>query len=158
MKDKIIIRRATVSDKDDIRKMIIATDDYYYNNCPSFVKNYNTNPKYYQKQSETFVDKITISDFYIMELNNRVIGTIMEWDNNGETTLINFFVYKQYRGKGYGRMLLDHVIENMKTDYCVLSVYKENKKSVDFYYKYGFKYLQTEETDSGTLLWLRYDK
>ena len=46
----------------------------------------------------------------------------------------------------------------MKNDYCVLSVYKENKKSVDFYYKFGFKYLQEEKTDSGILYWLRYDK
>ena len=93
-----------------------------------------------------------------MELKGKPIGTIMEWDNNGETTLINFYIDEKYRGNGYGRILLDYVINNMRNDYCVLSVYKENRKSLDFYYKFGFKYLQEEKTKSGKLYWLRYDK
>ena len=156
--NNLAIRRAGKSDKKIIRDFVLKTDEYYLRTCPTFAKNYNKNPDKIRKQSETFVDRINIRDFHIMELKGKPIGTIMEWNNDGETTLINFYVDEKYRGNGYGRILLEHVIDNMKNDYCVLSVYKENKKSVDFYYKFGFKYLQEEKTDSGILYWLRYDK
>ena len=154
----INIRRATNADKKIIRYFVVKTDEYYLRTCPTFAKNWNKDPVGNMKNSEYFVDRIDIRDFWIMELKGEPIGTIMEWDNNGETTLINFYIDDNYRGNGYGRMLLEYVINNMKNDYCVLSVYKENRKSLDFYYKFGFKYLQEEKTESGKLYWLRYDK
>lgn len=157
-KNDTVIRRATKADKKIITDFVLKTDEYYMKTCPTFAKNYNKDPEKNREQSRTFVDRINISDFHILELNGEPIGTIMEWDNDGETTLINFYVDETYRGNGYGRLLLDHVINGMKNKYCVLSVYKENEKSLKFYYKYGFKFLQEEETDAGVLYWLRYDK
>ena len=157
-KDDINIRRATKSDKSIITGFVLKTDEYYLKTCPTFAKNYNKNPDKIRKQSETFVDRINISDFHILELNGNPIGTIMEWDNSGETTLINFYIDESYRGSGYGTVLLKHVIKHMKSNYCVLSVYEENRSAVRFYKKFGFRYLQKEDTDAGTLLWLRYDK
>lgn len=154
----INIRHATSADKKIIRYFVVKTDEYYLRTCPTFAKNWNKDPVGNMKNSESFVDRIDIRDFWIMELKGKSIGTIMEWDNDGETTLINFYIDEKYRGNGYGRMLLEYVIDNMKNDYCVLSVYKENRKSLDFYYKFGFKYLQEEKTKSGKLYWLKYDK
>ena len=152
------IRQASNKDKEIIRKMVIKTDEYYYNNLPTFNQNVNRDRKRHQTEVETFVDRVNIEDFYILELNNKPIGTIMVWNNNGETTLINFYIEKTYRGKGYGKYLLNYVIDNLVDSYCVLSVYKENTKALEFYYKFGFEYIQTQKTEEGELLWLIYYK
>ena len=158
LKCNIIVRRARYKDKEIIRDMIRKTDDYHYENCPSFRKEVNKNYAEHRKQSDTLIDRVNVGYFYILEVCGNPVGTIMVWDNNGETTLINFFIEEEYRGKGYGRYLLNRVIKDMRTPYCVLAVFEENKKSLDFYYRFGFYYIQTEETSEGKLLWLRYDK
>lgn len=158
IKNSLIIRRAKYKDKETLRYMIRKTDQYHYDNCPLFAKDVDINPVAHRKESDTLIDRVDVKDFYIMELYSNPIGTIMVWDNNGETTLINFFIEEEYRGRGYGRLLLDRIIKDMKTSYCVLGVFEENKKSLEFYYRYGFYYIQTEETTSGNLLWLRFDK
>ena len=158
VKTNKIIRRAKYEDKELIRYMVKKMDDYHYNTCLSFRQAVNQNYNKHHQQSATLVDRINIEDFYILEVFNKPIGTIMVWDNNGETTLINFFIEEKYRNQGYGTYLLDKIIKDMQTSYCVLSVFKENKKSLEFYYRYGFYYIQTEETNQGKLLWLRYNK
>ena len=158
LKSNIIVRRAKYKDKEIIRGMIRKTDDYHYESCPSFRKEVSKNYVEHRKQSDTLIDRVNVGDFYILEVCGNPVGTIMAWDNNGETTLINFFIEEEYRGKGYGRYLLNRVIKDMRTPYCVLAVFEENKKSLDFYYRFGFYYIQTEETSEGKLLWLRYDK
>jgi|GEM_PF-5039797 len=158
IKNAITIKKAKASDRTIIQNLIVKSDIYHYNNCISFKNEFDNNPEKYNQQSLTLVDKINISDFYIMNLKNIPIGTIMSWNNNGETTLINFYIEKEYRNQGYGKILLNYVIKNMKTTYCVLSVFKENKTALNFYYHFGFKFLQFEKTKSGDLFWLIYSK
>lgn len=78
----------------------------------------------------------------------------MCWNNNEEITLINFYIDYKYRNLGYGTKLLKYVVN--KYNYCVLGVFEENKKSLNFYLNFGFKIIQSQLTDSGQLLWLKY--
>ena len=43
LKSNIIVRRARYKDKEIIRDMIRKTDDYHYENCPSFRKEVSKN-------------------------------------------------------------------------------------------------------------------
>lgn len=153
-----IITRATDKDKEILREMINETDNYHYENCPTFAKAVDKNFKKHKEQSNTLIDRVDASLFYILKIYNKPVGTIMVWDNNGETTLTNLYIDERYRSKGYGKILLDYVIDNMETSYCVLGVFEENTKALNFYYRYGFKYIQLQKTDQGNLLWLEYLK
>ncbi len=152
------VRKATNEDVELIKYFILKSDTYHYETCKTFKDNIDKNPNKYKEQTDRFIESIGSKYSYLLIENNIPIGTIMVWDNNGETTLVNFYINEQYRNRGYGTYLLSYVIKNMNTDYCVLSVFEENIKSLEFYYHYGFKYLQTEKTDSGNLLWLVYNK
>lgn len=152
------VRQCCKEDKKLIQKFILELDNYHYNNCPLIAKEINKNKLKYYKQSISLVDKVDIKLFYILELNDNPIAIIMVWNNQGEITLINFYVKENYRNSGYGSFLLKYVINKIKESYCVLAVYEENKNSIDFYYKFGFKLIQVENTNEGKLLWLRYDK
>ena len=150
------IRKANINDKNIIRNFIIKSDIYHYDNCPSFAKNYDLNPIKHYNQSYYLIDKININDFYIIEIYNIPIGTIMCWNNNGEITLINFYIDYKYRNLGYGNKLLKYVVN--KYNYCVLGVFEENKKALNFYINFGFKIIQNQSTNSGQLLWLKYER
>lgn len=154
--DKVIIRQANNNDRTTIRNLTMDLDEYYCEIMPKFKETYDDEKR---RQSYDFVNKLNIKDFYIMETSKKkVIGTIAKWNNNGEITLLNFYIKPEFRGKGYGKTMLDKVISDMDENYCVLSVYRDNKKSIKFYNDYGFKYLQTEETPEGKLMWLIYTK
>lgn len=155
---KVNIRVATINDKDIIRNITLDMDKYYCEILPLFKIKYNSNKNKYMKQSYDFVDKIDINDIYVLEVNNNIVGTISKWDNKGEITLVNFYIKEEYRNKGYGTKLLQKIINNINTNYCVLSVYKDNQRALEFYYKFGFKFIQKEDTDVGELLWLIYYK
>lgn len=150
----VVIRKATNNDRRNIRNMTVDLDDYYCETIPSFKKHYTTKQR---QQSYDFVNKLPISNFHIMSVNGKSIGTIAKWNNNGEWTLLNFWVDPKYRRKGYGTMLLKNAIQDINDEYCVLSVYKDNKPSVQFYKNFGFKHIRTEKDESGDSYWLRYD-
>ncbi len=154
--EKVIIRQANNDDRITIRNMTMDLDEYYCEVMPKFKETYDIEKR---RQSYDFVNKLNIKDFYIMETSKKkVIGTIAKMSNHGEVTLLNFYVEPEFRGKGYGRMMLDKVISDMDETHCGLSVYEDNKKSVKFYNDYGFKYSRTEEAPEGKLIWLTYTK
>lgn len=94
---------------------------------------------------------------YIIKDNNKTIGELLLWNNNGEMTISNFDIKKKYRNKGYGTKLLSYVIEQID-DYCVLCVSENNIRALKLYYKFGFKYTQTEKTNKENMLWLIYER
>lgn len=90
-----------------------------------------------------------LDSYYILleDDNNNLIGYI------GSTLeemaeIQNFFVVKNYRGKGYSKLLLQSVIDesikrNVKSIY--LEVNKENLVAISLYLKYGFKVSRIRE-------------
>ena len=98
-------------------------------------KNYNIVKDIYIPMAETFVleDEECIKGF-ISIINNKFIGAL--------------FVDIDFQNSGIGKKLINHVTDRYKN--LNLAVYKENKKSVDFYINRGFKITKEQiNEDSG---------
>lgn len=94
--------------------------------------NYNTVKEVYIPMSETFVykDAQGIKGF-ISVINNEFIGAL--------------FVDIDFQGNGIGKQLIDYAVS--KYGKLKLAVYKENKKSVEFYINRGFKIIEEQIND-----------
>lgn len=94
--------------------------------------NYNTVKEVYIPMSETFVykDAQGIKGF-ISVINNEFIGAL--------------FVDIDFQGNGIGKQLIDYAVS--KYGKLLLAVYKENKKSVEFYINRGFKIIEEQIND-----------
>lgn len=98
-------------------------------------KNYNIVKDIYIPMAETFVfeDEECIKGF-ISIINNKFIGAL--------------FVDIDFQNSGIGKKLINHVTDRYKN--LNSAVYKENKKSVDFYINRGFKITKEQiNEDSG---------
>ena len=94
--------------------------------------NYNTVKEVYIPMSETFVYKdVQGIKGFISVINNEFIGAL--------------FVYIDFQGNGIGKQLIDYAVS--KYGKLQLAVYKENKKSVEFYINRGFKIIEEQIND-----------
>ena len=94
--------------------------------------NYNTVKEVYIPMSETFVYKdVQGIKGFISEINNEFIGAL--------------FVDIDFQGNGIGKQLIDYAVS--KYGKLQLAVYKENKKSVEFYINRGFKIIEEQIND-----------
>lgn len=97
--------------------------------------NYNTVKDVYIPMAQTFVyeDEQGIKGF-ISIINNEFIGAL--------------FVDTAYQGSGIGKQLINYAVKKYKK--LNLAVYKDNKKSVEFYLNRGFKIVAEQvNEDSG---------
>lgn len=101
-------------------------DEEYWNN------NYNTVKDVYIPMSDTFVyeDEENIKGF-ISIINKEFIGAL--------------FVDIDCQGNGIGKELINYVMNKYKK--LNLAVYKDNKKSVDFYMNRGFKIVKEQQNE-----------
>lgn len=114
--------------KSTIKAHNFITKEYWENS-------YNDVRDVYIPMSETFVyeDKDDIKGF-ISIINNEFIGAL--------------FVDIYYQGNGIGKYLINYAIDEYKK--LNLAVYKENKKSVEFYINRGFEIIKEQiNEDSG---------
>ena len=98
--------------------------------------NYNTVKDVYIPMSETFIyeDEEKNIKGFISIINEEFIGAL--------------FVDVNCQGNGIGKELINFAINKYKK--LNLAVYKENKKSVDFYINRGFKIINVQNNeDSG---------
>lgn len=98
--------------------------------------NYNTVKDVYIPMSETFIyeDEEKNIKGFISIINEEFIGAL--------------FVDVNCQGNGIGKELINFAINKYKK--LNLAVYKENKKSVDFYINRGFKIINAQNNeDSG---------
>ena len=94
--------------------------------------NYNTVKEVYIPMSETFVYKdVQGIKGFISVINNEFIGAL--------------FVDIDFQGNGIGKQLIDYAVS--KYGELQLAVYKENKKSVEFYINRGFKIIEEQIND-----------
>ncbi|WP_294155790.1 GNAT family N-acetyltransferase [uncultured Clostridium sp.] len=73
--------------------------------------------------------------------------------SNGLYTIVNFGIIKEYRGQGYGTILLNYLIELCKIndiDDIYIRVEKDNYKAVSLYNKVGFRECTSYDT------WYKY--
>ena len=83
------------------------------------------------------LEKNSLAHYFVYEENDEIVGYIGSWVSDN-TTILNFCVKKEYRGKGIGRLLLEEVL-NIKEGSITLEVRKSNLKAISFYEKNGFQ-------------------
>lgn len=102
--------------------------------------------KYWENNYDVVKDVyIPASETFIYEENGEIKGFISILNNEFIGAL---FVDINTQGRGIGSKLIDYAIKNYKK--LNLAVYKDNKKSVEFYLNRGFKIIKEQlNEDSG---------
>ena len=98
---------------------------------------------------QLFLDNILVSetDFSIEQPD--------EWFDEKYATIFDLKTFKNFRGKGFAKYLLeqifDYVKNELKLNIITLIVYKKNTKAVNLYFKCGFE-IYKEYDDSYSLI------
>jgi len=101
-------------------------------------------PSFWESQVDNMINVyIPDSKTYVYVKDLIIIGFYSLCGNN----LAAIFVSPEYQGHGVGKKLMAHA-KNQRTS-ITLSVYKENRKSYQFYLAQGFKVI-TEQVDQHT--------
>ena len=95
---------------------------------------------FHQHQTET-------RPLWIVSENNETIGWISFQDFYGRpayqgTAEISIYIHEKYRGKGYGKLMLAHVIKQcnaLKITTLLGFIFEHNKASISLFEKFGFK-------------------
>ncbi|MFA6939875.1 MAG: GNAT family N-acetyltransferase [Clostridiaceae bacterium] len=102
----------------------LTIDDIYYDELQ----------KYYYNEGAIFI-----------QLNNKIIGYGQIIIDNKKPYIVNFGILDEYKGKGFGRIFLHHLL-NLIIDegfsVSLIKVDKENIKAVNLYKSTGFKEIE----------------
>lgn len=79
-----------------------------------------------------YLDKL----FFVIEENRKIIGYVIA--DEERNLIVSIAIHPDYRRKGYGKMLMKHVLRFMKGE-VVLQVRKSNEIAINFYKKLGFE-------------------
>lgn len=86
--------------------------------------------------------------YFVLEIDKHIAGYIGTWIEMEHSEIINFYVLEKYRNKGFGKMMLEFVI-NLVTKSNVpnisLEVREHNERAIKLYEKYGFRYSHTRK-------------
>ncbi|WP_346935612.1 GNAT family N-acetyltransferase [Clostridium sp.] len=125
----INIRRAKVGEASILTNIAINSEAYW---------------GYDEEYMESFKNTYGVSENYIsnyptflIEDNQIIVGFYSILMNVGETELEYFFINPNYIGKGYGKLLWNHVIENAKNLNIKQLEIVTSPEAIDFYIKMG---------------------
>jgi len=90
-----------------------------------------------------FLEEITreFSRFIVIEDSGIITGYVIAWIIADELQINSIAVKKEYRRKGLGKNLLDHIIYSNKSDNiscAYIEVRRTNIEAIHFYKSYGF--------------------
>lgn len=84
--------------------------------------------------------------FYVITLNEEVIGYIGRSYFLKEAEVLNFVIDEAYQHQGFGQLLFDYMIKNMSgVRKITLEVRESNHKAIQFYNKNGFSRIYTRK-------------
>lgn len=116
--------------------------------------------EYLQNEKRFVVDnykfKLFLGDIYVAE-SGFSIEEPDEWIKEKYATLFNLKTFKEFRGQGYMKYLLDQIFNYVKNDLKIkiitLNVYKSNTNAINLYLKTGFEiFIDTYDNDMMTLI------
>jgi RimJ/RimL family protein N-acetyltransferase len=88
--------------------------------------------------------------FYLIEKDGKFIGFIsISSENKTDYFLHKFYIDQQKSNQGLGTQVLNLLIEEITPKYLTLTVNRQNFKSINFYFKNGFKIEKVEDFDIG---------
>jgi len=87
--------------------------------------------------------KLDFAHFIVLEAKLEVIGYAVSWYVTDEIQLNNLVIKPEYRRKGMGTILLEHILTDSYTREplprsIILEVSNENRAAIQFYKKNGF--------------------
>lgn len=88
------------------------------------------------------------ANYFVLEIDKKVKGYIGIWITYEVADIINFYVDEEYQGMGFGKMLLEFVINLCtlsKVQTISLEVRETNEKAIGLYEKYGFVFSHKRE-------------
>lgn len=106
--------------------------------------------KIYNHQS--LVEQLTTKNhvFYLIKNNDDVIGFLsISSDNTFDYFLHKFYIDQQKSNAGIGTEVLNLLIQTICPKSLTLTVNRQNYKSINFYFKNGFKIDRVEDFDIG---------
>ncbi len=145
---KVIVKKATISDAEDILNINITSWKKTYRNIfPSeFLNNLCIAKKDYSKSLNNVIKSIKKNDDYLVAVyNNKIVGFINyglskkeEYKNSGE--VYSLYIDNEHTRKGIGSILFKAAIDklNKKYNHIIVSCIKENPSN-SFYVKMGCK-------------------
>jgi len=77
-----------------------------------------------------------------MSINNEILGFLMAIPAFDTADILNISIKAEYQRKGYGKRLLNYLIEelkNRKIRDLILEVRVSNQAAISFYLKHGFE-------------------
>ncbi len=86
--------------------------------------------------------KTPFNYFVVLEINRKIIGYLIAREHEESYHLMNIAIDKEYQGMGYGKFLLNDLIQKAKGEgkkFIFLEVRVSNLKAIKFYEKMGFK-------------------
>ena len=89
--------------------------------------------------------------YYFVSDEKRRIGFLAFYPRENAMYLSKLYLYKDERGKGYSRQMLDFVIRNAR-NICLTSIelnVNRNNSAIYAYEKLGFKVIRAEKNDIG---------
>ncbi|MFV0497002.1 MAG: GNAT family N-acetyltransferase [Candidatus Fimivivens sp.] len=129
-----MIRKFKVDDIDQIMKIWLDSNI----DAHSFVAQ-----AYWISNLSSVSAQILKADIYVYERDHKIVGFAGMQDQY----LAGIFVQKEARSDGIGQILLAHIKSLCNT--FSLSVYKDNKRAVNFYLREGLR-ITSEELDEDT--------
>ncbi len=106
--------------------------------------------KMYSHQSITDQVHEKNHQMYIIENDEKEIGFLsVSLDKDSDYFLHKFYIDQQKSNLGIGTKVLDLLIETIHPKLLILTVNRQNFKSINFYFKNGFKIKKVEDFDIG---------
>ena len=102
------------------------------------------------KKNEQYLSENT-GEFLIDTTNDKLIGYIWVGDKKDKGFISTLYINKEYRGYGFGEILLKDAID--KYNAIDLVVYKDNKVALEMYKKFGF--VPISETRNNKAYWMK---
>lgn len=141
---------ASVKDIDTINRLaVLIWNQYYIDIISQNQINYMLDLMY---SSENLLEKIINKneEFYLIEKQNNYIGFLSVQNKRENSWFLNkFYINQDFASKGIGSKILNELKKMLSIEKLFLTVNRRNFKSINFYFKNGFKIDHVEDFDIG---------
>ncbi len=141
---------ASVKDIDTINRLaILIWNQYYIDIISQNQINYMLDLMY---NSKILLEKIINKneEFYLIQKQNNYIGFLSVQNIEGNSWFLNkFYINQDIASKGIGSKILNKLKKILSIEKLRLTVNRQNFKSINFYFKNGFKIDHIKDFDIG---------
>ena len=101
-------------------------------------------------EEEVVLENEKVAKAFLICVNGETVGTIRYREVDGRYKVERFAILPEYRGKGYGKLAFNYVVELIAARFNPCTIYVHSISSVvDFYKKLGFEVVGDEFLEAG---------